>query len=110
MPVPSGGTTVTESDSLESPVTSSTLALCWCFPAEAPAQIQLDAGLRRMHLGRDPSCEIQLNGSEVSRRHAVLTRDASGVTITDLDSHNGTRVNGNRVDSVPLVAGDVVRV
>ena len=110
MPVLSGGTTVTEPDSLESPVTSSALSLCWCFPAEAPAHIQLDPGLRRVHVGRDPSCEVQLNGTEVSRRHAVLTRDANGATITDLDSHNGTRVNGKRVDSVPLVLGDVVRV
>src|SRR6188508_2713932 len=110
MKLPSGRTTVTEPDSLESAVTSSTLALCWCFPTEAPAHIPLDAGMRRVHVGRDPSCEVQLNGTEVSRRHAVLTRDTSGVTITDLDSHNGTRVNGKRVDSVLLVLGDVVRV
>ena len=105
-----GGTTITEPDSLEPAGTSSMLALCWCFPAEAPAHIPLDAGRRRVHLGRDPSCEAQLNGTEVSRRHAVLTLNANGATITDLDSHNGTRVNGNRVDSVPLLTGDVVRV
>ena len=63
-----------------------------------------------MHLGRDPTCELPLNSTEVSRRHAVLTRNANGAVITDLGSRNGTRVNGQRIDSVPLGLGDVVRV
>ena len=45
----------------------------------------------------------------VSRRHAQLERTKDGWLITDLESTNGTRVNGWRVrGKVPVRAGDVV--
>ncbi len=45
----------------------------------------------------------------VSRRHATLERTADGWLLTDLESTNGTRVNGWRVrGKVSVTPGDLV--
>ena len=69
-------------------------------------------GSAELTIGRDEECDIQLPNKDVSRRHATLrrNREGSGFTITDLSSHNGTRVNGRTVQSAPLRVNDVVRV
>jgi DNA-binding NtrC family response regulator len=63
----------------------------------------------RQTLGRDPACETILEGNEVSRRHAEVYVDGPISAIRDLESRNGTFVNGRRVDQAPLTPGDVVR-
>jgi hypothetical protein len=60
-------------------------------------------------IGRDASCDLAIPDMTVSRRHAQLERTRDGWLITDLESTNGTRVNGWRVrGKVPVQAGDVV--
>ena len=60
-------------------------------------------------IGRDASCDLAIPDMTVSRRHAQLERTRDGWLITDLESTNGTRVNGWRVrGKVPVRAGDVV--
>jgi FHA domain/Domain of unknown function (DUF1707) len=60
-------------------------------------------------IGRDASCDLAIADMTVSRRHARLERTKDGWLITDLESTNGTRVNGWRVrGKVPVRAGDVV--
>lgn len=61
-------------------------------------------------IGRDPDCDIFLNDITVSRRHAVLKVAGGVVEIEDVESLNGTYVNGVRVDSAPLGHGDTVQV
>jgi predicted Zn finger-like uncharacterized protein len=51
----------------------------------------------RVVLGRGVNCDIQLHDSEISRRHAMLEIKAEAATVTDLDSTNGTFVDGVRV-------------
>jgi len=60
-------------------------------------------------VGRGVGVEIALADESVSRRHAVVTVTDEGVTVLDLDSHNGTRVNGQPVKSAQLLEGDEVR-
>ena len=64
-------------------------------------------------IGRDPRCDIWLDHSGVSRRHARI-RIASGPeppALTDLDSTNGTFVKGKKIaGSTPLADGDVIKV
>ena len=48
-------------------------------------------------IGRDASCDLAIPDMTVSRRHAQLERTKDGWLITDLESTNGTRVNGWRV-------------
>lgn len=64
----------------------------------------------RMCMGRGEDCEIFLDATEVSRRHALLVRDGDTYEVRDLESINGTRVNGEPVRRRSLAAGDVVGV
>lgn len=58
------------------------------------------AGLSRgVHVvGRDPGCDLVLADPDVSRRHAAVTVTAVGITVRDLDSRNGTTLEGEPVD------------
>jgi pSer/pThr/pTyr-binding forkhead associated (FHA) protein len=63
-------------------------------------------------IGRSRECDIVLNDSNVSRRHAEI-RPAGGDawTITDLGSTNGVKVNGRAIGSAtPLNSGDDIAV
>ena len=59
-------------------------------------------------VGRHARCDVRLESSCVSRRHCVLTEDNGDVVIRDLDSTNGTWVNGRRVQRERLKQGDKV--
>ena len=62
-------------------------------------------------IGRIAEAELQLQDASVSRRHARLTIADGTVSIADLESHNGTRVNGERVTALrPVASGDVIHV
>ncbi|HUT35837.1 MAG TPA: sigma 54-interacting transcriptional regulator [Planctomycetota bacterium] len=60
-------------------------------------------------VGRAPGVDVLLAEESVSRRHALLTVADDGVTVLDLDSHNGTRVNGQLVKMAPVAEGDELR-
>jgi hypothetical protein len=71
----------------------------------------------RVELGEDPvtigrldDCEIQLADKNVSRRHAEIRSEGGGFVVVDLDSTNGTKVNGNKVKRRELADGDQVTV
>jgi hypothetical protein len=60
-------------------------------------------------IGRDASCDLAIADMTVSRRHATLERTPDGWLLTDLESTNGTRVNGWRVrGKVKVTPGDLV--
>jgi adenylate cyclase len=59
-------------------------------------------------VGRAPASDIPVFDPTISRRHAEITTDPSGVHVKDLGSSNGTFVNGVRVDSAILVSGDLI--
>ncbi|HEY6728554.1 MAG TPA: sigma 54-interacting transcriptional regulator [Polyangiaceae bacterium] len=74
-------------------------------------QLTADADPRDLSLGRDPACDVCIASKQVSRRHAVITQGTTGRgRITDLESSNGTRVNGRRVATAELQRGDVIRL
>lgn len=50
-------------------------------------------------LGRDPAARVYIDHSSVSRQHARIVVNPDGVTVEDLDSRNGTFVNGRRVSA-----------
>jgi serine/threonine protein kinase len=51
----------------------------------------------RLLVGRSSKSDIRLTHTRVSRRHVALTLTAGGLYATDLGSHNGTRVAGQRL-------------
>lgn len=60
-------------------------------------------------IGRDPSCDIQLNHVGVSRKHASIIRSGNGYQIIDTNSTNGVWVNGKKVSGrVTLREKDVI--
>lgn len=60
-------------------------------------------------IGRAPGAQLRLSDPAASRHHARIDVSAEGARITDLDSHNGTRVNGERLRRPrPLLPGDTV--
>lgn len=62
-----------------------------------------------MLVGRKEDCDLVVSDGHPSRHHARFSIDADGVTVTDLDSANGTFVNGNRIKgSQRLNNGDAV--
>jgi hypothetical protein len=60
--------------------------------------------------GRHPDSDIFLDDVTVSRRHAEFRREGSGYTVHDVGSLNGTYVNRERIDAVPLSGGDEVQI
>lgn len=80
----------------------------WLQPAPALPVVRLGA---EVVLGRHPGCEVQLEEATVSRRHAAI-RWREGVWIlSDLDSTNGTWLNGRPVTrGTPVRPGDVVQL
>lgn len=61
-------------------------------------------------LGRDPGCDVVLNDSKCSRRHAVVEEGPEGVVVRDEGSANGIHVNGRRVEKANLRPGDTLRL
>jgi pSer/pThr/pTyr-binding forkhead associated (FHA) protein len=60
-------------------------------------------------VGRDPSCEIVIDAETVSSRHAELELSGSTLSLRDLDSSNGTFVNGEKVTEATLKPGDEIK-
>ena len=55
-------------------------------------------------IGRSRSSDLIIEQDSISRRHALLARREDGWRLTDLDSTNGTRVNGRPIDRPTLIA------
>ena len=63
----------------------------------------------RWVLGRDLECDVLLGGDDaVSRRHAEIAVRAGICLVRDLDSCNGTLLNGRFVDRAYVRRGDVL--
>jgi pSer/pThr/pTyr-binding forkhead associated (FHA) protein len=61
-------------------------------------------------IGREEENVIQLNDDRVSRFHAKLQDHSGRVILTDLDSTNGTRVNGHPIQMRVMQNGDVISI
>jgi len=59
-------------------------------------------------IGRDDSAEVSLDDESLSRRHFMVFRDNDGYAIQDLDSQNGTWVDGKRTHTTKLKHHDCI--
>ena len=64
----------------------------------------------RLTVGRDSSNHVQIGDATVSKKHCAIETVNGSFELVDLESHNGTFVNGIPVKRRPLVHGDVIRV
>ncbi|MGC4095308.1 MAG: sigma 54-interacting transcriptional regulator [Polyangiaceae bacterium] len=86
------------------------LVLAWLFPRTDGPKLELAANRGDAVIGRDDDCNTVLDGADVSRRHASLRCEGRQAILKDLDSRNGTFVNGQAIKSTLLAPNDVVRI
>jgi pSer/pThr/pTyr-binding forkhead associated (FHA) protein len=109
---PSGADAIEETRKVTASATS--------YPLNAPLALVGESGAlagqrwelseRTTRIGRDPAAAIVIQDTSVSRFHAQITRQASGYYLADLESSNGTQVNGELVSEPhKIVAGDLLR-
>ncbi|HZO62784.1 MAG TPA: DUF3662 and FHA domain-containing protein [Gaiellaceae bacterium] len=65
---------------------------------------------RRVVLGRSRDCDVQIADPNASRRHAEVRQEGSAYWLVDLDSTNGSSVNGQRTSRAKLDSGDVITI
>lgn len=89
-------------------------------PAKKPAQdtlyFQLDEGplnpIRKdvFLIGRGSKCDCVIQHRSVSREHAVITKERGGWFIEDLNSANGTWLNGEQIGKHKIAGGEELQI
>ncbi|NNE13318.1 MAG: DUF3662 and FHA domain-containing protein [Ilumatobacter sp.] len=86
-------------------------------PGKRPGTIVMPSGERielvkdKNLIGRLPDCTVVIPDTNTSRHHAQILRVGSGFVIADLDSTNGTSVNGERIVADQRLAdGDIITI
>ena len=64
----------------------------------------------RYTIGRLPDNDVRIDNPAVSGHHALIINILNDSFLEDLNSTNGTYVNGERVDEVVLRSGDEIQV
>src|SRR5262245_48003933 len=99
-----------ESSSKDDPFSSAGLVLLYA-PRFAQHEAAYPFGADVVTIGREPlPSGICLDESAVSRLHARIALRAERWVVRDLESRNGTYVNGRRVEEAVLEDFDVVRI
>ena len=70
------------------------------FPLDKPAVV----------VGRDAGCDIQIDNLGISRTHCQFIRRGSQYLVQDMNSSNGTYVNGQKIGEHYLNDGDQILV
>lgn len=106
--------------SAEPGLTRGRMALSSGFAERPAASLTIEGGIagcgeryqlaERVILGRSADCDLSLDEAAVSRRHAEIFWQYVHYQIRDLDSANGTFVNGQPVNEIPLANGDLVEL
>lgn len=60
------------------------------------------------HIGRSPDCEIHIPNKNISKKHAKIIADSKRLVFTDLNSTNGSFVNGVKVEVTLINIGDKI--
>jgi len=61
-------------------------------------------------IGRRHDCDLCVPLMVVSKRHCQLNQNKEAVKIRDLDSRNGTFLNGKRIEETTVQPGDYIRI
>lgn len=102
-PVPNGG------PAGSGPASVSTPSLTGTF--RRPTTVRPLPTRTAVRIGRAPDSDLVIDDLVVSRRHAELHALTDGTyEIIDLGSHNGTFLNGARVERAPVAEGDIVGI
>lgn len=77
-------------------------------PNESEQEFKLSKST--IEIGRAALNDIVLQDEKISREHARIEHSEQGTQITDLGSSNGTLVNGSRITTSSLAAGDTIQL
>lgn len=81
----------------------------WALKALNTALAEKQFSMTGTHvLGRSQECDISLGVVHLSRKHAKVTVTDRGLKVEDLNSSNGTYINGKKVSSAHAIAGDEI--
>ena len=61
-------------------------------------------------IGRRRSCDLHIPLMSISKKHCQLTCEKGTLKIRDLDSRNGTHVNGKKISRETVQAGDLIKI
>jgi len=61
-------------------------------------------------IGRDEDVDFSLSDEAVSRAHLIITYENGKLYVRDMDSKNGTYLNGKRITKEELRNGDILRI
>lgn len=82
--------------------------LAWLVGADG---VRHELGREAVVIGRQSGCDLVLDDAEASRRHARVVPTGDGHAVEDLDSTNGTLVNGSRIGVMTRLAhGDRLEI
>lgn len=65
---------------------------------------------RKTLIGRGHDCDLQVLDEMLSRAHCLIEKKGESYSITDLNSRNGTLVDGQRIKTVELCPGDLISI
>jgi hypothetical protein len=71
---------------------------------------RIPLGEQPLVIGRNADCGVVVADARASRKHAEIRAQGNGFVVHDLDSMNGTLVNGTAIREHPLADGDEVRL
>jgi transcriptional regulator of acetoin/glycerol metabolism len=84
------------------------LGIVFVFPDASPRYVPFRG--KTIILGRNPDCDVPLDGRAVSWEHAEIDCSGRSAIIRDLGSTNGVMVDGARIHEAPLDEGALIRL
>src|SRR5262245_32477599 len=85
-----------------------TVRLSWVDPMTG--QQRREQFVLPLIIGRDSTNDLTLQDPLISRRHALIRQEHDQIVITDLQSGNGTWIDGQRIEQALLRDGTAIRL
>jgi pSer/pThr/pTyr-binding forkhead associated (FHA) protein len=73
-------------------------------------EIVFDLDKDTVVIGRKSDCDIMIDDKQISKHHARILKDATHYALEDMESMNGTFINGKRVKRALLRDGDRIKL
>jgi pSer/pThr/pTyr-binding forkhead associated (FHA) protein len=84
------------------------MASLWLLDNDGAKAAQWELGEVPLAVGRDDSADVVINDDSLSRRHFIIQREGDHYLLKDLNSQNGTWVDGRRAGTTPLHHHDCI--
>ena len=80
------------------------------YPVNSPTLRTVIIGEFPFIIGRGETAQLQIKSESISREHAQLIETSTGYLLRDLNSTNGTSINGQSITEASLEDGDLVSI